>query len=88
MTLCDDAYMVCFLHNYLHKDKEKNKETSLFDKCHLFYDVIMIPSKMHKIHIMWLWMRIPIVLGSHMVRDCYFLWYQESLTNDYELMVL
>ena len=42
---------------------------------------------MQKVHMVQLWCRIPIVLVSHMVEDCWCWWYQESLTNDYELMV-
>ncbi len=81
------AYMVIFARTRRRTNLEYT--TSLFDDEPLIfsYDGVIMPSKMHKVHMMQLWCNFPIVLGSHMVEDCCCWWYQESLTNDHELMV-
>ena len=42
---------------------------------------------MHKDHIIQLWCKIPIVLGTYVDEDCCCWWYQEVLTNDLELKI-
>jgi len=66
--MCYVSYMVIFICS--RRKTKLDYTTSLFDddKCtHFFYVVVVMPSKMHKFHTVHLWMRIPIVLGSHIV---------------------
>ena len=67
--IVDDSLMmhivhICCLHDDLHKDKEKYKAwvhnfIIWWWTTHLFYAAVIMPSKMHKVHMVQLWRRIP-----------------------------
>ena len=77
------AYMVIFIRT--RRSTKIEYTTSLFDDEPLISFMLMSSCLQRCIN--FIWCRIPIVPGSHMVKDCWCWWYQESLTNDYELMV-
>ena len=79
------SYMMIFIRTRRRKNLEY--KTSLFDKCHLFYASVIMPSKMHKFHMVqdsyssWLPHGI-------LVEDYWSWWYREILTYDCDLMIL
>jgi len=75
------GYMVIFIR--IRRSTKLEYTTSLLDD----ESLICCCRHMHKDHIIQLWCRIPIVLGSHMDEDCYYWWYQEILTKYLELKV-
>lgn len=81
------AYVVIFVRTRTSTKLEYT--TSLFDDEPLISFMLMSSCLQRCIKFIWfrLWCRIPIVLGSHIVKDCCCWWHQESLTNDHELMV-
>jgi len=75
------AYMLSFIR--IRRSTKLEYTSSLLDD----ESLICCCRHMHKDHIIQLWCRIPIVLGTHMDKDCRCWWYQEVLTKDHELKI-